>query len=508
MSDVMKTEGKPRLPTRLEAASPILVLLGLMIPNYIFEWGLDPHMPLVLAAAVGFLVGYRCGVSYKAMLAGALNTINSTMEAMLILMLVGCLTGAWLMAGTIPAIVYYGLNLLSPKIFLPAGLILCGVIGLATGSAWTTTATVGIAFMSIGAGLGINPAITAGMCISGAAMGDKMSPLSDSTNLAAGVSETNLFDHVGAMLTTTGPSFVVAFIIYGLISFATPVGNFDSSIATNLQLALAENFHLSPLLFLPALVIIVVAILKIPAIPGIFLSTVIGFIFAAIFQGANFIDSLSVAHYGFSIETGNSLADSLLNRGGMDGMMWTINLAIIAIGFGGLLEKIGIVESLLGKLVNKIKSVGSLILVTMATSLFANISMSDQYLALIIPASMYKDFYDKQGLSRTMLSRTLEDMGTLWSPMIPWTSCGAHHTLMLGVSPIQYFPYAFMPLVTPIIALIGAYTGRLVIWADGMQTTLFSGKLKQHKPAQAPEESLKISLPAIKTHRHDAENNG
>lgn len=488
---------KARLPNKLEAILPVLVLLLIMIPNYIYDWGLDPHMPIVIATAVGMIVGVRCGVSYEGMLAGALSTINGTMEALLILMLVGCLTGAWLMCGTIPAIVYYGLNLLSPKIFLPIGLILCGIIGLACGSAWTTTATVGVAFMAIGAGLGINPAITAGMCISGAAMGDKLSPLSDSTNLAAGVSETNLFDHVSAMITTTIPSFIVALIIYGLISYFSTVNNYDSSIAEGLQLAIRGSFNLSYILMVPALVIIAVAILKIPAIPGIFLSTLVGFFFAVVFQGASLIECMEVAHYGFSAETGNELADILLNRGGMDGMMWTINLAILAIGFGGLLEKIGIVESLLGDLVTRIKGVGSLISITMATSLFCNISMADQYLALIIPASMYKDLYDKQGLSRSMLSRTLEDMGTLWSPMIPWTSCGAHHTAMLGVSPIAYAPYAFMPLLTPIIALIGAFKGRLIIYADGMQSGLFSAKLKQKKPAEAPEKSLEVSLKAL-----------
>lgn len=496
MSDNIKS--KPRLPTKVEALLPILVLLGIMIPNYAFHWGLDPHMPLVIAVAVAMIVGRICGMKYLEIISGALDTIGKSLEALLILMLVGCLIGAWLMTGTIPAIVYYGLNLLTPQLFLPIGLIMCVVIGLASGSAWTTTATVGIAFMSIGAGLGINPAITAGMCISGAAMGDKLSPLSDSTNLAAGVSETNLFDHVKAMMTTTVPSFFIALLLYAIIGFTSPVLNFDESIAKDLQAALAAEFDLSPILLLPAVVIIVVAILRIPAIPGIFLATVVGFMFAAFFQGATFIEILSCAHYGYTAETGNKLADALLNRGGMNSMMWTINLAIIAIGFGGILHKIGVVETLIGTLVSRVRGVGSLILITMLTSLFADISMCDQYLALIIPAALYKDLYDKQGLSRSMLSRTLEDMGTLWSPMIPWTSCGAHHTLMLGVSPIQYAPYAFIPLLAPVIALAGAYTGRLVIWADGKQSGLFSRKLKQKKPALAPDYSLEISLKALK----------
>lgn len=499
-------ENKARLPNKFEAILPVFVLLAIMIPNYIFDWGLDPHIPIVIAAAAGMLVGKLCGMSYDSMLAGALSTISRTMEAQLILMLVGCLTAAWLVSGTIPAIVYYGLNLISPKIFLPVGLILCAIIGVACGSAWTTTATVGVAFMTIGAGLGLNPAITAGMCISGAAMGDKLSPLSDSTNLAAGVSETNLFDHVNGMLTTTVPSFFIALVLYAAVSYFSTVQNYDTTIATDLQLALYNNFNLSPILFIPALAIIVVAIMRIPAIPGVVLSTVIGFGFAMVFQKTSLIACLDAAHYGFSAETGNPLADTLLNRGGMDGMMWTINLAILAIGFGGLLEKIGIVESLLGDITKKIKSVGSLIAVTMATSMFCNVSMSDQYLALIIPSAMYKDLYDQQGLSRTMLSRTIEDMGTLWSPMIPWTSCGAHHMAMLGVSPVHYFPYAFMPLVTPVVALAGAYTGRITLYADGTRTGLFSKKLKQKPQPAAPQYALDVSLPALEKIRKEERN--
>lgn len=497
MAENMYSIKKSRIPSKFEALLPIVVLLVILIPNYIFHWGIDPHIPIVIAAAVGMMVGRLCGYSYNAMLAGMLNTINRTMEAMLILMLVGCLTASWILSGTIPAIVYYGLNFLSPKIFLPVGLILCVTIGLACGSAWTTTATLGVAFMSMGAGLGINPAITAGMCISGAAMGDKLSPLSDSTNLAAGVSETNLFDHINAMLTTTVPSFFIALFIYGGISFFMTSKNYDDQIALELQQTLNEHFELSPILLIPALVIILVAVFRIPAIPGIFISSITGFIFALIFQKSGVIDCIISAHYGYSASTENELADALLNRGGMNAMMWTINLAIVAIGFGGLMEKIGIVESLLGKLVHKIKGVFSLILITMVTSLFCNLSMCDQYLALIIPASMYKDLYDKHGLARNLLSRTLEDMGTLWSPMIPWTSCGAHHTAMLGVSPVQYFPFAFIPLVTPVVALVAAYFGRLIFYADGTQTGLCSKRLKKRAPAFAPDYSLEISLAAL-----------
>ena len=424
----METQKNPakRLPNKIEALIPIVVLLGIMISNYVFDWGQDPHIPVLMACAVAMLVGWRCGYNYKEMLASALDAVNQSLEAIIIILCVGCLIGSFEWCGTIPAVVYYGLKCITPGMFLPLACILCAIVGIALGSAWTVVATLGIAFMAIGETMGLHPGLVAGMILSGACCGDKFSPLSDSTNLAAGSAQTGLFDHVRAMVTTTFPSLVIAIVIYAVISLQGSA-SYDPQMANELSEAIVDHYaYMSPVLLLPVLFIIVVALLKIPAIPGVLLISVVGCIFAVIFQGANFSDCITMAHYGYSAETANELCDTLLNRGGMDSMLWTNNLVIIAVGFGGILQKIGAVESLLGSLIKKVKTPFQLIVVTILTSMFCITTMCDQYLGLIIPSSMYKDKYDELGLGRNMLSRTLEDGGTLWSPLIPWSSCGAY----------------------------------------------------------------------------------
>ncbi|MDO4581666.1 MAG: Na+/H+ antiporter NhaC [Bacillota bacterium] len=494
----------PRLPSVFEALLPIIVLLGIMIVNYVLEWGQDPHIPVLIAVAVAMIIGFFCGHSYKELLAGIVSALSRTMEAILILFCIGLLIGSWLWSGTIPAIVFYGLDLLSPKVFLPVGACICAVVGMACGSSWTTTGTIGIAMMGIGAGMGINPALTAGMCISGAYMGDKFSPLSDTTNLAAAAAQTGLFDHVRAMASTTFPCFVIALIIYAVMGL-NAAGNYDPSAAAELQATLAANFNLSLWLLLPVVLIIVVCALKMPALPAILLAVLFGLFFAVVSQGASLNDCITACHYGFSIETGNALADDLLNRGGMDGTLWTINLVIVAISFGGVLEKIGCIEALIGKLIRKIKSVGSLVTTTILTSLFCDLTMCDQYLAIIIPGQMFQKYFDKQGLARNMLSRTLEDCGTLWSPLVPWNSCGAYQSSVLGMSPLAYLPYAFMNLINPIYAIVTACLGRNILYADGTRAGLFSKKLKQGAVAAAPADAHQEALKALAAIRGEKE---
>ena len=482
---------KVRLPNFFEALLPILVMMGLMIYGLNFSDGVyyDAHMPLVVSIVVACIVGSICGHSFSDMLAGMIERLSATLEAILILCTVGLLVASFIMSGTIPALIYYGLELLTPKLFLPVGCIMCAIVGLACGSSWTATATVGIAFLGIGAGLGINPAITAGMIISGAYVGDKFSPLSDTTNLAAAVSKTGLFDHVTAMVSTTAPTFVIALILYTILGVVTGNGNYDPTVANELQAALKEGFNLNPLVLLPIVVVIAACILKLPGLVGIAISVGTGVLFAVIFQGVgNLAELFSILHYGYSFETTNELAYELLNRGGMDHTMWTINLILLAVAYGGALERCGCVEALFGKLKHKLHSVGSLILATLLTSLFCDATMCDQFLGIGVPAPLYEDKYDEMGLSRNMLSRTLEDCGTLWAVMFPWTGCGAYQMGVLGISPFQYFPFAFVNLLNPIYAAITAYMGRNIFWADGAYTNIF-GKTTMHKPAGAPEEA-------------------
>lgn len=494
----MEKKKSIRLPSFFEAILPILTMVLLMV--YVFVYAKrevdgkleniydGAHMPLICGIIVACIVGMICGHSFKEMLSGMIDRINTTLDAIMILLTVGLLISSFMMSGTIPALIYYGLELLNPKLFLPIGCIITAMVGLACGSSWTATATIGIAFMTIGQGLGINPAITAGMVISGAYIGDKFSPLSDTTNLAAGVAKTGLFDHVSAMISTTGPVFLISLILYTILGLRANVVNYDPTIAEGIKTSLANNFNLNPLVLLPILIIVLVCVLRIEGLAGVMISVVVGIIFSQIFQETKSLAEIfGILHYGPEIETGNAFVDAALAKGGMDNQMWTINLILLAVSFGGALEKSGVVEKLFAHLKEKINSVGGLVLTTMATSIFCDATMCDQFLGIGVPAPLYEDKYDEMGLSRNFLSRTLEDAGTLWAVMFPWTACGAYQMKTLGVNPLYYFPFAFVNLLSPIYTLITAYLKRNIFWADGSYTNIF-GKTKMKKKAHAPKE--------------------
>ena len=494
----MEKKKSIRLPSFFEAILPILTMVLLMV--YVFVYAKrevdgkleniydGAHMPLICGIIVACIVGMICGHSFKEMLSGMIDRINTTLDAILILLTVGLLISSFMMSGTIPALIYYGLELLNPKLFLPIGCIITAIVGLACGSSWTATATIGIAFMTIGQGLGINPAITAGMVISGAYIGDKFSPLSDTTNLAAGVAKTGLFDHVSAMISTTGPVFLISLILYTILGLRANVVNYDPTIAEGIKTSLANNFNLNPLVLLPILIIVLVCVFRIEGLAGVMISVVVGIIFSQIFQEPKSLAEIfEILHYGLDIETGNAFVDAALAKGGMDNQMWTVNLILLAVSFGGALEKSGVVEKLFAHLKEKINSVGGLVLTTMATSIFCDATMCDQFLGIGVPAPLYEDKYDELGLSRNFLSRTLEDAGTLWAVMFPWTACGAYQMKTLGVNPFYYFPFAFVNFLSPVYALITAYFKRNIFWADGSYTNIF-GKTKMKKKARAPKE--------------------
>ena len=501
----MKNEGQKtvRLPSMFEALLPILIMVALMV--YVFKFSDEAynaaHMPLIVGTSVTVAIGILCGHSFDEMMEGIVERITATLDAILILLTVGLLVSSFMISGSIPALIYYGLQFLSPQTFLPIGCILCAVVGAACGSSWTATATVGIAFMTIGQGLGMSPALTAGMVISGAYVGDKFSPLSDTTNLAAGISGTGLFDHVAAMVSTTGPTFLIAIILYAILGMNISGAGYDASIADGIREAIAANFNVNPLVLLPIVLIVLIMVFRIPGLLGVLASVLVGIIFAQIFQETRSLaDIFSILHYGPEIETGNEFLDKALAKGGMDNQMWTINLILLAVSFGGALEKCGIVERLFGELKNKINSVSGLLLTTMLTSIFCDAAMCDQFLGIGVPAPLYEDKFDELGLARNMMSRTLEDAGTLWAVMFPWTACGAYQHRTLGVNPFLFFPFAFVNLLNPIYAYITAALGRNIFWADGSYTNLF-GKTTMKKQAKAPEEARKIAMEALERRR-------
>lgn len=450
----MSETKQPRMPKVWEALIPVAAIMVFMIVGTVL-WGMDPHIPLVLACVVTAFVAAACGYKWDAIITGALDSVKSAVEALLIILCVGMLIGSWVWAGTMPAMVYYGLKFISPSVFLALGLVLTAIVGLATGSSWTASGTVGVALMGVAMGLGISAPLAAGMIIAGAYTGDKLSPLSDSTNVAAAAAGTPLYDHVGAMMTTTVPSFVISFVLYLIVGFVViDTSGYDASLAQGIMDAIADNFYLSPWIMLPVLVVIFAAVKRIPAIPSLLLAAAVAAVIAIFAQGASVPDVLIGLQAGFSIETGNEYADSLLNRGGLDSMLWTISLIMFALAYGGMMEKCRFVESLMGGIVKRVKSTASLVAATIITGIICDVILTDQYLAIMIPSRMFRDEFDKRDLSRSFLSRTTEDGATLWSPMIPWNGCGAYQAATLGVHNFAFMPFAFVNLINPVLAVV------------------------------------------------------
>jgi NhaC family Na+:H+ antiporter len=457
----MSTKTK-REATLLEALIPVIVTIALLMYSVlpVFEVGGDVHIPLVLGAMVAVIVAvYRLGYTWQEIEEGIVSTISGTMQAILILAIIGMIIGTWIQSGIVPTIIYYGLQILSPGFFLVAACLLCCVVSLATGTSWGTAGTIGIALMGIGMGLGVPAPVTAGAIISGAYFGDKMSPLSDTTNLAPAMAGSTLFDHIRHMVYTTGVSLVIALIGFGVLGAGYAGQGFDASNVQEVTSLMAENFNINPLLLLVPILVFVMVAKKVPAVPGLFLGTVLGGFAGMIFQGATFASVLDAMQYGVVSETGNEVLDTLLTRGGYQSMMWTISLIMAALTFGGVLEKTGMLETIAKRILSFAKSTGSLVTATIFTSIFTNVLAGDQYLAIVLPGKMYKEEFHKRGLAPRNLSRCLEDAGTLTSALVPWNTCGATMSTYLGVPTVEYLPYAFLNLVNPIVSIVFGFTG-------------------------------------------------
>lgn len=452
----MKTK---KQATLAHAFIPIIVLMA-VLSVAVLVLDADPHIPLIIAIIAAALVAmFSLGYTWDEVEKGAIDTIQMSMQAILILMTIGTLIGTWVLSGTVPAMIYYGLQILSPGIFLVATVIIASIVSVATGSSWTTAGTVGVALMGVGQGLGIPNYIVAGAVVSGAYFGDKMSPLSDTTNLAPAMAGSTLFEHINYMFYTTVPSLLISLVLYGIIGAKYSGSAMDTANIDIILSGISGSFNISPWLLLPPVVVIVLVVLKMPALPGLISGTVLGGLFAAIFQGSGLGDIIDAAHYGFEADTGIEMVDELLSGGGLDSMMWTVSLILLAMVFGGIMEQTGMLGAIGNAILKFANSTGSLVTATILTSIAVNILAADQYLAVVIPGRMYKDIYDERGLEPRLLSRTLEDAGTLTSPLIPWNTCGAFMHSALLVSPLAYAPFAFLNIINPIIAIIYGFTG-------------------------------------------------
>lgn len=399
--------------------------------------------------------------------------ITISLGAILILLMVGALIGTWLLSGTVPSLIYYGLQLINPSWFYAASCLLCAIVALSIGSSWTTAATIGVALLGVAAGLGLDQVVTAGAVISGAYFGDKLSPLSETTNLAPAVAGSNLFEHIHYMLWTTVPSFIIALIIFLIMGFNADVVPNDSRIEEISQI-LSSNFNIGLEMLVPLVVLLTLAFKKMPAFPAVAIGAFVGAIWALIFQ-QELINSQIPAQMsqftgtfklvwaaffeGFSITTGDAKLDKLLSGGGMSGMLNTTWLIICALMFGAVMEKVGLLKVIVSSILKLAKSTGSLIASTIATCIGTNLIAADQYMAIVMPGRMYKEEYEKRGLANVNLSRTLEDGGTITSPLIPWNTCGAYMQSVLLINPLDYLFYAFFNLINPVLAVIYAYLG-------------------------------------------------
>ena len=445
-------------PTMLISVIPVIITIALLSVS-IIVYGADVHMPLLMGAIVASVIAiFALGFTWKEIEQGIVDSIGSTMQAILILAIVGSLIGVWIAGGIVPTMIYYGLQILSPTFFLVASVILCSIVSLATGSSWTTAGTVGVALIGVAQGLGISVPLAAGAIISGAYFGDKMSPMSDTTNLAPAMAGAELFDHIKHMFYTTSVSFGITLVIFFVLGFRYAGTELDTTAINGILDAISSVYTINPLLMLVPVIVIVLVAMKIPAIPGLIVGVVLGAL-CTLYQGGNFGAVLDSLQYGVVTETGHEMVDELLTRGGLQSMMWTISLIMCALTFGGVLEKTGMMAVIANKLLKFANSTGSLILVTAVTCLFINILCGDQYLALALPGKMYKDTYRDRGLAPRNLSRVLEDSGTVTSALVPWNTCGATMSTFLGVPTLSYLPFAFFNILSPVVTVIFGYLG-------------------------------------------------
>ena len=461
----------------LDAFIPIIVLvclLGSAVYLYGDNSSSGPNqIALLFATFTAALVGLKNGYTWRLLEEAMIKGITLSLGAILILLMVGALIGTWLLSGTVPTLIYYGLQIISPQWFYAASCLICGIVAMSIGSSWTTAATIGVALLGVATGLGLDQVVTAGAVISGAYFGDKLSPLSETTNLAPAVAGSDLFDHIQHMLWTTVPSFVIAMIIFIFMGFSADVSS-DIGRIDDIVSILNANFNINPMMLVPLIVLLVLAYKKMPAFPAISIGAVIGAVWALIFQSDLLATQVDVSqgqlvgyfklvwatfYDGFAIQTGDSSMDDLLSGGGMAGMLTTTWLVMTALMFGAIMEKTGLLEIFVRSILKIARSTGSLIASTIATCFGTNLIAADQYIAIVVPGRMFKEEYKKRGLKSVNLSRTLEDGGTITSPLIPWNTCGAYMQSVLMINPLEYAVYAFFNLINPFLAIIYAYVG-------------------------------------------------
>jgi Na+:H+ antiporter, NhaC family len=460
------------------ALLPVAVLIGLLASSvYLFGDGSSSgpnQIALILAAGFAAVLGLRLGFSWHELQEGIVHGISLSMGAVLILLVVGSLIGTWILSGVVPTMIYYGLQVLSPGIFYAAACIICSLVALATGSSWTTASTIGIALVGIATAQNLHLGLTAGAIISGSYFGDKMSPLSDTTNLAPAMAGTELFTHIRHMVYTTTPSILVAIGLFAVAGWIGPRPEAAQDLDVILA-ALGASFAIGPHLLLPAALVLVLVVRRMPAFPALLIGALVGGVFAVAFQQETVLRFVGetdlprtvallkgfwIALFdGFTLASGNAALDDLLSRGGMSSMLSTIWLILSAMMFGAVMERTGMLGKIAASILSLVRGTGTLIAATLGTAFGMNVLASDQYIAIVLPGRMFREEYRRRGLHPKNLSRALEDAGTLTSPLVPWNTCGAFMAQTLGVATFTYLPFCFFNLLNPFVSAAYGFTG-------------------------------------------------
>jgi NhaC family Na+:H+ antiporter len=466
-------------PSMLDALIPIFALVVMLTTAVWYFADNSSYGPnqiaLLLAMGIAIVIGIKNGYSWQSIEESIVGGISISLGAILILLAVGSLIGTWLLSGTVPTMVYYGLQIIDPSWFYAAACLVCGIVAMSIGSSWTTAATVGVAFIGIANGFEMSTAVTAGAVISGAYFGDKLSPLSETTNLAPAVAGSELFEHIRYMLWTTIPSISIALVLFLIIGFdhsSNVTG--DTASIDALLTTLDATYNISIFNLIPLFILLYLAFKKVPAFPAVAIGALIGAVWALVFQqelilnmaaeGVSgvkaYITVVWTAFFdGVVVNTGNKQIDELLSRGGMSSMLNTIWLVMCALSFGAVLEHLGMLNKFVKAILSTAKSTGSLIASTVATCIGTNLITADQYMAIVMPGRMFKAEFKRRGFHPTLLSRTLEDSGTITSPLIPWNTCGAFMFGALALTSYDYIFYCFFNLINPVLAIIYGYTG-------------------------------------------------
>jgi len=439
----------------------VISLLALIVPISlaIVKYETDTHIPILLGVFVTSLIGLRAGYTWEEIQEGMLNGITNSLQAIVILCIIGILIGIWILSGVVPTMLYYGLKIMHPSIFLPATLIICAITSLATGTSWGTTGTIGIALIGIGQGLGFPLPVVGGAVISGAYFGDKMSPLSDTTNLAPAMVGTDLYTHIKHMSYTTGVSFGLTLVIDTILGFFYGGGTAEVDNINRILDGISSQFSINPLLLIPPVVVMVLAIKKIPAIPGITMGILAAALLGVLFQGNGLGDMLTAGFGGYTSSSGVEAVDSLLTKGGMDSMSYTILIIVVAMMFGGIMESTNQLKVIVDAVLKKAESAGSLITATVLTAIASNLVLCEQYMSIVMTARMYSQAYPEKGLHPKNLSRAVEDSATVTAPLVPWNSGGAYQAATLGVATFAYMPFAFFNWLSPIVSMTFGWLG-------------------------------------------------